>query len=465
MNGDQVPPRPDRQAEPLPRPAASPPDAEVAGVARLHEIAAGFFHERMATSWVPSYLAARGFGTAVQREWQAGYAPAAWDALTRHLRALGFPDTLIEASGLARRSRHGGLTDIFRDRAVLPIRSLEGTVAGFIGRAPEGAGPRVPKYLNSPRTCLYDKGKVLFGLWEGRHAIAAGARPVIVEGPFDAIAVTTACTGHYAGAAPCGTALTAGQVTILSQVTDIRSTGVLVAFDSDQAGRRAATRAYHLLTPHTGKVAAMALPPGQDPAQVFREHGPDALAAIATRTHPLADLVIDAEVDRWSRWLGHAEGQINALRAAAPVIAAMPPADVARQVARLADRLGLDHAAVTGAVTDALPQVIARTAATSPGQGKHGNRASGPRVDGGGTQRVVGPGRSAGAAGSPGHASDAGTNERGPRGPSDGAAVARRDVPGGTAPALGHALSPAPDGRSGSPRNSGVPLPARRVLG
>ncbi|HUZ51855.1 MAG TPA: toprim domain-containing protein [Streptosporangiaceae bacterium] len=174
--------------------------------------------------------------------------------------------------------------------------------------------------------------------------------------------MTTACAGRCAGVAPCGTALTAGQVTILSQVTDMRRTGVLAAFDSDQAGRRAAIHAYHLLTPYTGKVAAMALPAGQDPAQIYRERGPDALAAIASRTHPLADLVIDAEVDRWSRWLRHAEGQINALRATAPLIAAMPPIHVARQVARLADRLGLDHATVTGAVTDALPQVIARTA-------------------------------------------------------------------------------------------------------
>ena len=106
-------------------------------------------------------------------------------------------------------------------------------------------------------------------------------------------------------------------------------------------------------------------------------------------------------MDRWSRWLGFAEGQINALRATAPVIAAMPPAHVARQVARLADRLGLDYATVTEAVTEALPQVVAKTAAARPG-------------------------------------------ERTPGTQSQAAAVARRDLPGGPAQALSHALTAAP---------------------
>jgi DNA primase len=106
-------------------------------------------------------------------------------------------------------------------------------------------------------------------------------------------------------------------------------------------------------------MAAVSFPAGQDAAQVLQARSPDALAALLSQTRPLADLVIDAQVDRWDRWLQYAEGQIRALRAAAPLIAAMPPKDVARQVARLAERLGLDHSIVTGAVTDALPDVIA----------------------------------------------------------------------------------------------------------
>src|SRR5262249_20441003 len=200
-----------------------------------------------------------------------------------------------------------------------------------------------------------------------------------------------ACARRCAGVAPCGTALTAEQMKTLSQVTDLGSAGVMVAFDSDAAGRRAAIRAYHLLIPYTHELSTMVLPAGQDPAQVFTEPGPRALAGIATDTHPLADLVTDAMVDKWGRWLEYPEGQINALRATAPVIAAMPVPHVARQVARLAHRLGLDHATVTEAVTRAPPPGHAGTANTPPG-GRTGSRPQRAAAGGEGA-RPGGPAR------------------------------------------------------------------------
>ena len=330
-------------------------DQEKAGFARLNVFAARFFRDRLPGSWVPRYLEDRGFSPAVQAHWQAGYAPATWGALTRRLRGLGCSDTLIEQSGLGRRSRHGDLIDTFRDRAMHPVHSANGTLAGFIGRAPEDAAPGVPKYLNSPASCLYNKGMLLFGLWEAREALAAEARPVIVEGPLDAIAVTTAGQGRFAGVAPCGTTLTMPHVSALARAADLRRAGVLVAFDADPAGQRAAVRAYDLLSPFTSNVDTVDFQPGEDPAQVLAREGPAILAATLGRhTRPLADIVIDSEVDRWDRWLPYAEGQINALRAAARFIAAMPPSHVARQVARLASRLNLDYALVTEAITDEL---------------------------------------------------------------------------------------------------------------
>ena len=334
--------------------------AEQGDLVRVHQAAAQFFRSHVPGSWVPGYLSARGFGTVVQQRWQIGYAPAGWDTLTCHLRTAGYPDRLIEAAGLAHLSRRGTLIDTFRDRAVLPIHAADGTIAAFIGRAPAGAGPGVPKYLNSPHTALYDKSSVLFGLWEARAELASGAHPVIVEGPFDAIAVTTAGHGRYAGLAPCGTALTSHHLATLDDAADLQATGVLVAFDPDQAGRRAAVRAYHLLTPLTSNPTLVKFPAAQDAAQILQSHGPSALATLLSRTQALADLVIDTEVARWDRWLQYAEGQIHALRAAAPLIAALPADSVGRQVARLADRLGLDHSTVTRAVIDALPEVIAK---------------------------------------------------------------------------------------------------------
>ena len=350
----------------------APPQVPDQDIVQASTAAQSFFQSRLAGSWVPGYLTARGFADGIQRRWQAGHAPASWDALTRHLRALGFPDPLLEAAGLARRSRRGTLIDTFRNRAMLPIRSGDGTVIAFIGRAPDPPGRGVPKYLNSPQTALYDKSEVLFGLWEARAALAAGARPVIVEGPLDAIAVTTAGHGRFAGVAPCGTALTARHAGALSPGGGPGEPGILVAFDPDPAGRRAAVRAYHLLSQVTTDTSAVILPPGQDPAQILTSNGPEALATIlASRTRPLADLVTDTEVDQWARWLDHAEGQLSALRAAAPVIAAMPPAHVARQVARLSRRLSFDYATVTSAVTSALPDVIT-------GTGRPGTPASSP---------------------------------------------------------------------------------------
>ena len=335
----------------------APAPAAAADLADVLQAAAEFFHRQLSSAWVAGYLASRGFGPGVQQRWMAGYAPRGWDALVRHLRGKGYPVQLIEAAGLARRSSRGTLIDIFRDRAVLPVRSPDGTIVGFIGRARPGSTS--PKYLNSPRTAAYDKGSVLFGLAEARGALARGARPVLVEGPFDAIAVTTAGGGRYVGLAPCGTALTSRQLAALAAVTGLRQAGISVAFDADQAGRRAAVRAYYLLAPLTGDIGLVRFPDGQDAAQLLQLRGPAALASALSHAQPLADLVIDAEVARYRRWLAYPEGQIRALRAAAPLVAAMPPAGAARQVSRLTELLALPHATVTEAVTDALPGVIA----------------------------------------------------------------------------------------------------------
>jgi DNA primase len=314
--------------------------------------AARFFAARLAASWVPGYLAGRGFGDQALRSWTVGYAPAGWHALATHLRDLGYPAAAIQAAGLARRTRRGVLVDFFRDRAMFGVRWPDGTLAGFTGRARPGATQPGPVYLNSRTTGLYHKGSLLFGLYEGRRALAAGARPVLAEGPLDAIAVSAA--GRYAGVSPCGTALTPAQVTLLVRTSDLARTGVVMAFDADPAGRRAAVRAYHLLHGVTDHARTLVLPAGQDPAGFRREHGGRALARRLDASVPLADLVVDDVVAPFERWLEFLDGKFAALHAAAPLVAGLPSDQVARQVARLAGRLGLNYAEVTEAVTGAL---------------------------------------------------------------------------------------------------------------
>jgi DNA primase len=317
----------------------------------IHQHAERFFQAHHSHSWVPGYLKDRGFDTAAQQQWAAGYAPDEWRALTNHLRSLGFGDTAIEASGLARRTTRKTLVDFFRDRAMFPIKDPDGTTIAFIGRSRNGD----PKYLNSPHTPIYAKGQTLFGL----HAITTDSTPVITEGPLDAMAITAVGQGRFTGLSPCGTALTPDQVAALSLVTDLSTSGVVIAFDSDRAGQHAAVRAYALFT-DICTAGAIVLPHGQDPAGVLRDTGPASLATLLSKqVRPLADLVTDAAIEPWRQSLDYAEGRHNALRAAGKAIAAMPPQDVPRQVARVAARLNFDYAMVTETTVDAVSARLA----------------------------------------------------------------------------------------------------------
>ncbi|WP_260617562.1 toprim domain-containing protein [Microbispora hainanensis] len=275
-----------------------------------------------------------------------GYAPGGRKGLVAHLRGRGYEDAVLEASGLARR-RGSRLVDALQDRIVLTLRTPEGGIAGFIGRhSPRGHGP---KYLASRGSA---KGNVLYGLAENRQALAAGARPVIVEGPFDAIAVTLAGRGRYVGVATCGTALSPAQVDALGQVCDLGTTGAVITFDGDSAGMRGAVKAFEQLR----GAEAVRLPEGRDPSAILAQDGPAALHRLLDRSRvPLADIVVDAALARFPR-LQFAEDRMRALQAVAPIVAGLPSGQVARQVVRTATRLGLEATTVNDAVVNAVEQ-------------------------------------------------------------------------------------------------------------
>ena len=325
--------RPQVVASQVTGPLSSPePDPRISGVL---DDAMRFYDGQLIRSWVPAYLAERGLGIAALRHWQIGYAPGGWATLTGHLRALGHDDDAIQAAGLARISSRGTLIDHFRDRVMLPVHDQRGNIAGFLGRARPGAGPEVPKYLNSPETSSYHKGSLLFGLHQARDLLARGATPVIVEGPFDAIAVTVADPGHHAGLAPCGTALTSKQAAILAQAADLGSTGVLVAFDDDPAGRKAAVRAHGILRTVSGRLQSAVLS-GKDPAEILQTEGPEALRTVLRdQVQPLSAVVIDAHLAPWERRLHDPEGPLLAMRSTATVIAGLLPAGSAEAIRQI----------------------------------------------------------------------------------------------------------------------------------
>ncbi len=317
---------------PLTHPAASHAPEPDGTVRRVLADAHAFYTGQLAGSWAPGYLHARGITAAAIRDWHIGYAPAGWTALTSHLRSLGHHDDAIQAAGLATRCSRGTLIDRFRDRIMLPVHDAAGMLAGFTARAHPGAGPDTPKYLNSPETASYKKSHLLFGLYQALPDLARGAIPVIVEGPFDAIAVTIADPGRHAGLAPCGTALTPQQADQLSQAADLPRTGILVAFDSDTAGRKAAIRAHSILRPLTGRLQSATLD-GKDPAEILQRDGPAALRSIL-REHrqPLSTLLIDASIEQWGRRLDDTSGPLLAMRSTASLIASLLPDDTASQI-------------------------------------------------------------------------------------------------------------------------------------
>jgi len=299
---------------------------------RLHADAAAFYTAQL-TADTPDAARARAMLTeravpqAAVAAYQVGYAPPGWTALTDHLHGLGYTDPQLLAAGVGLASRRGTVLDRFRDRIMFPVHDPAGEqVVAFLGRALDPAAD-TPKYLNSPKTALYSKGEVLYGLGAqpGRQALAAGARPVLDEGALDAIAVTTAGHGRHVGVAPSGTALTAGQVTTLNTAAGpLSARGVTVAFDSDPAGRQAALRAYPLLRAAGAWPTTTDLPDGHDPASLTQQHEAAALTTALETARPLAELVVDEQLARWAGRLDWPEGRIGAARDATQIISTLP---------------------------------------------------------------------------------------------------------------------------------------------
>jgi len=275
--------------------------------------------QKATQSWANRYMASRGLADA---EW--GAAPASWTGLTDHLQTLGYsPDQLVTA-GVATRTRDGRVIDKFRNRIVFPYRNQSGQVVGVTGRinpaeADAGEG-RSPKYLNTPETAAYRKGELVYGMDPSAVArLAAGARPVLVEGPTDHAALHLAAahlaeqTGiQIVPVAAGGTGVTAQHLQALRDATGRDLSDLIVALDPDTAGRTAAARVWSLLTPDEA-AQARALDLATDPAQTATE-SPDALADALTTPIPLAWFAMAPNLQT-IRDLDHFERQIPQLRA------------------------------------------------------------------------------------------------------------------------------------------------------
>jgi len=215
------------------------------------------------------YLAGRGIAE-VAGGFCVGYAPIG-GGLVAHLKQLGFDESVQLAAGVARTGQDGRLIDVFRDRVVAVIADGP-TIAGFVGRAVQP--DKTPKYLNSPATELFDKGRLLFGLSEGADRLRRGGIPVLVEGPMDALAIAQ-YPSDLVPVAASGTAITDRHLAALAQL--VPSKRIIVALDGDPAGR-AATLAVGEKLAAAGWLARIpAAAPGTDPAQIAAEKGREVL--------------------------------------------------------------------------------------------------------------------------------------------------------------------------------------------
>ena len=238
------------------------------------------------------YLTGRGLDAAAQERWGLGFAPASWDGLRDHLTGKGVAVERIVEAGLAKESQKGKAPyDTFRGRIMFPIRDARGRCIAFGGRAMDPKDSA--KYLNSPETPLFDKGRTLFNIGPARSA--AGKSPLLVaEGYMDVIALVEA--GFAATVAPLGTAITEEQLRLMWRL----SPEPVLALDGDAAGQRAAGRAMELALPmiEAGQSLRFCLmPSGQDPDDVLRSGGAPAMQALLDDAQPMVDLLWRSETE------------------------------------------------------------------------------------------------------------------------------------------------------------------------
>ena len=272
---------------PAPDPRAMARAERASGLYEVTEAAARWFADQLGGiegAAARDYLNGRGIAEATQKRFGFGFAPDSRAKLKTALNTLG-TDRLVEAGLLIAPEEEGRKEpyDRFRGRLIFPIRDPRGRVIAFGGRI---IGPGEPKYLNSPDTPLFDKGRTLFNLDRAGPAAREAKRIIVVEGYMDVVALDQA--GLAEAVAPLGTALTEGQLGLLWRL----SPSPILCFDGDAAGQKAAVRAALRALPHVGpgrSLGFVTLPAGEDPDDLIRARGRSVFEALLEMPEPLVD--------------------------------------------------------------------------------------------------------------------------------------------------------------------------------
>jgi DNA primase len=339
------------------------------------------------------FLGERGFDAAAAERFSIGYAPNAYDVVGAHLRGLGFTAEEILAAGLQGQGDRGPY-DRFRGRLIWPIKDVTGQTLGF-GARKLLETDQGPKYLNTPETPVYSKSKVLYGLDLAKRDIARGKQVVVVEGYTDVMACHLA--GITTAVATCGTAFGSDHITIIRRVMgdvdnrDSHGLGeVVFTFDPDEAGQKAASRAFADEHRFAAQTFVAVAPDGLDPCDLRLQRGDDAVRLLIQSRKPMYEFMVRRQLDSFD--LETVEGRVAAVRATAPIVAGIRDEALAIGYTRtLAGWIGIDPAEVTAAVR------AARRAAPPSRRGAASAPGAGPAAPGDGGAASIPPGDAAAA--------------------------------------------------------------------
>lgn len=340
-----------RAGIPIVEEAPSPEEARQHDLRRrllaLHAEASLWFHHNLLktpeAAGARDYLKSRGLGLEIAKSWELGYAPESWDALLAHLRSRRFAKEEIAHSGLASSKDDNPSSQLysrFRDRVMFPIRNDIGEVVAFSGRT-LSADAKAAKYVNSPETPLFTKGRVLYGLDKTKRDLVAANSAVVCEGQIDLISAYEAGVRNVI--APQGTAFTAEQARTLKRYVET----VVLCFDSDPAGKKAAERSVLSLLSQGLQVRVAALPDGEDPDSLIRKQGAASFAELVANApgyfdHALAESAPD---------LADSTGKSRFVRRIGPALALLKDAALREAtIGSLAARLALPQTAIRAAM-------------------------------------------------------------------------------------------------------------------
>jgi DNA primase len=285
---------------------------------QLYRAAGLFFYSSLTETsegkFALEYLKQRGFSGETIKAFGLGYSPGSWDALIKHAQEKGFPAEMLEKAGLARKRNDGTYYDYFRGRAMFPIFSSTGRVVGFGARKLREDDP-LGKYINSPETPIYNKSRILYGLYQAKDAIRENDFVILVEGYADLISVFQAGIKNIV--ASSGTALTQEQIQIIGRYTK----NITIIYDADSAGSKAAMRGVDLILSNDLDVRVASLPEGDDPDSFVKKHGGDAFKKLVDKSVSFIDFISEA-YERQGK-LSTPEGQAQAVRTIVQSIASM----------------------------------------------------------------------------------------------------------------------------------------------